>query len=332
MLDLQTGQADLRRQVRAGLDRLFKDPAEDGILADDAVFDCAWPVGRLEGRAAIAHGFLRPLVNALSGLYRRDLLFIGGDNIREEGGFWCAAVTHYVGNFDGTLFGLNPSGHLAFLRAGEFFRIEDGKITLARIIFDLPDLMRQAGRMPIPSIGTETTFPAPATQDGLCPDPAGGAASLDVVERMLTSLHAYDPRTMTSAGQTGEGGTWADDMMWYGPGGIGSNYRWDGFVKDHRASFLTAFPDRKGGNHYCRIGDGNYAAVSGWPSMTMTHKGDYLGVPASGKALMLRVMDFYRTSSDRIAENWVLLDYGDLFDQLGIDLIARSNTLEPVVF
>ena len=114
-------------------------------------------------------------------------------------------------------------------------------------------------------------------------------------------------------------------MLWYGPAGIGSNYRWDGFVKDHRESFLVAFPDRVGGNHYCRIGDGNYAAVSGWPSMTMTWQGPYLGEEnPDGRDLTLRVMDFYRCEDGRIIENWVMLDYVDLMRQMGVDLIARG--------
>ncbi|WP_257884026.1 ester cyclase [Roseobacter insulae] len=142
---------------------------------------------------------------------------------------------------------------------------------------------------------------------------------------MLGDLHVYDPETAGSHGQTGETGYWADDMLWYGPCGIGSNYRWDGFVNDHRRPFLAAFPDRKGGNHYCRIGDADYAAVSGWPSMTMTHQGSYLGIPPTGQALTLRVMDFYRCADGKIAENWVLLDYMDLMHQMGVDLIARSN-------
>ena len=114
-------------------------------------------------------------------------------------------------------------------------------------------------------------------------------------------------------------------MMWYGPMGIGSNFRWDGFVDYHRESFLRAFPDRVGGNHYCRIGDGNYAAVSGWPSMTMTFQDDYLGVKADGRDLTLRVMDFYRMANGRIMENWVMLDYVDLMNQMGVDIIARQQ-------
>lgn len=112
--------------------------------------------------------------------------------------------------------------------------------------------------------------------------------------------------------------------MWYGPAGIGSNFRWEGFVKDHRTPFLAAFPDRKGGNHYCRIGNGKYAAVSGWPSMTMTHTSEYLGVPTTGNALTLRVMDFYRCDMRQICENWVCLDYSDLFAQMSINLVEMS--------
>ena len=123
-----------------------------------------------------------------------------------------------------------------------------------------------------------------------------------------------------------------NDMLWYGPGGIGSTYRWQGFVDDHRSAFLSAFPDRKGGNHFCRLGDGDYAAVSGWPSMTMTHSGPYLDVPPTGANLTLRVMDFYRcdftSGRGKIAENWVCLDYGDLFHQMGVDLIAKGNELD----
>jgi predicted ester cyclase len=310
---------DFRHAARRGLDRLILDGDGD-VLARDAVCHVSAPVERIDGRDAILAGLVAPLRQALSGAHRRDLLVIGGDNTLPPGGRWVACVTHIVGNHVGTLWGVAPSGKLAFLRAGEFHRIgEDGRVVESRIIFDLPDLMRQAGRDPWNGHGlsTEIAFPAPATQDGLCPDPAGGGESLALIERMLGNLTEYDPETKGSPGQTGEGGTWADDMMWYGPCGIGSNHRWEGFVKDHRAPFLDAFPDRRGGDHYSHIGDGAYAAVSGWPSMRMTHRGPYLGIPATDRALSLRVMDFYRTANGRIAENWVFLDYVDMFAQMG---------------
>ncbi|WP_209000612.1 ester cyclase [Labrenzia sp. DG1229] len=285
-------------------------------------------MNRLAGREEVRDGFFLPLREAFSHVRRRDEIFIGGPNRRSPGGHWIAAVTHYLGNFENPLFGVKPSNNLVFLRSGEFYRVEpDGRISEAKIIVDLIDLMRQAGRFPLPEMfGTEMLFPGPATHDGVLPSgSADGEETLDLCEAMLDDLTAFDPETFTSSGQTGDDGYWHDDMLWYGPGGIGSNYRWSGFEKDHRAPFLTAFPDRVGGNHYCRIGDGNYAAVSGWPSMTMTHKGDYLGVPASGRSLTLRVMDFYRCAGGKIMENWVMLDYIDLFQQMGRDLIGEQT-------
>lgn len=317
---------DLRPLTAALLDRLWRDPATaESALTATCAWDVSAPLPAITGPADVAETFLNPLRAAFTGLHRRNEMFIGGTNRRAVGGYWCAAVTHYVGNFTAPLWGIAPSGHLAFLRAGEFFRIEDGRIAQARIILDLPDLMRQCGRLPFPySLGLETLFPGPATHDGVYPTTGDGKVSLDIVEGMLGDLHVYDPKSFGSTGQTGTMGYWHEDMMWYGPAGIGSNFRWEGFVKDHREPFLRAFPDRKGGNHYCRIGDGHYAAVSGWPSMTMTFQGDYLGIKADGRALTLRVMDFYRCTQGQIAENWVMLDYVDLFAQMGVDLLGKD--------
>jgi len=305
--------------------------AYTAAFSETCAFYFSHPANDVAGAQAAWDQVYAPIRAALQHARRRDEIFITGANRRAVGGTWIAALTHYVGTFAAPLWGIRPSNRLAFLRSGEFYRIEQGRIVEARVIFDLPDLMRQAGRDPFGGLlGTEMLFPGPATHDGVLPG-GDGTASLDLIEAMLGDLHVYDPDTGTSKGQTGTDGYWADDMLWYGPGGVGSNYRWDGFVKDHRAPFLTAFPDRKGGNHYARIGQGNYAAISGWPSMTMTHRGPYLGVPATGKALTLRVMDFYRCAGGQIAENWVCLDYMDLMAQMGVDLIARSNAMERTV-
>lgn len=323
---------DDRAQIRGVLSDLLHMP-EAGLhafaarhIARDAVFDLSDPIGTLTGPAAIVEGFVLPLRAALRNVHRRDLLFIGGENTRAESGTWMASVCHMTGVFEAPLFGVPPSGKLVFARFGEFYRVEGGMITGARIIFDMLHLLHSIGRYPLAEhYGAPVEFPPPQTLDGVCPpDRADGSRSLGIVEAMLSSLHVYDPATFGSEDQTGAGGLWTPGFMWYGPGGIGSTSGWAGFVDHHRAPFLRAFPDREGGNHYCRIGDGAFAAVSGWPSMTMTHRDTYLGVPATGRALTLRVMDFYRCTDRQIAENWVLLDYVDLLRQMGVDVIALT--------
>ncbi len=331
-----TETTDYRASTHSFLNRLISAPderigavMEDG-LTPDTVWDVAHPIDRLTGRGAVRDGLIDPLRQALRHIRRRDEIFIGGTDHFASGGEWVASVAHYVGNFAAPLVGIAPNNRLVFLRSAEFYRIEDGRIAEAKLIIDFLDLLRQVVRFPLPRmLGTEMLFPGPATHDGVLPgNRERGAASLDVVEGMIGHLHEYDPQTFQSKRQTGEGGYWHDDMLWYGPAGIGANYRWEGFEKDHRVPFLRAFPDRKGGNHFCHIGDGDYAAFGGWPSMTMTHRGDYLGVAATGKNLTLRVMDFYRCADGKIMENWVALDYLDLFRQMGIDLLERAAKME----
>ncbi|MEO0561612.1 MAG: hypothetical protein AAF125_05845, partial [Chloroflexota bacterium] len=86
--------------------------------------------------------------------------------------------------------------------------------------------------------------------------------------------------------------------------------------------FLTAFPDRKGGNHKARLADGLYVASTGWPSIVATHAGEYLGLPATHTQITMRVMDWWRAAEDGLlSENWVLLDLPHTFLQLGVDLL-----------
>ncbi|QXT39416.1 ester cyclase [Gymnodinialimonas ceratoperidinii] len=321
---------DTRARIAENLTALFRVETKGlqelaaQVFAEDARIEVSAPVGTLTGPEEIVAGLIAPLRAALRPARRRDLMVFGGENRRDNGGDWVTALTHVTGLFTAPLWGVPPSGKLVYLRIGEFWRVESGKIAEARLIVDLLDLIHQAGHWPLDEAhyGAPIIFPAPETQDGLCPaNREDGAAALDVVETMLGALHVFDPGSFSSEGQVGAGGTWAPDFAWYGPGGIGSTVSWPGFVDHHRAPFLRAFPDRKGGNHYARVGDGNYAAVSGWPSMTMTHRDTYLGVPATGKALTLRVMDFYRVEGGLIAENWVLLDYIDLLQQMGVDVL-----------
>ena len=294
-------------------------PLLETRLAPDARFRLSHPFGDLVGVDAVLEGFLLPLRRALPRAMRRDEIFMAGTTRMGQGDF-VTSMGHYVGNFEKPFGRVVPNGKLVFLRTGEMYRVEGETIVEATLIVDLLDLKRQTGQFPLPQmLGTEMLFPGPATHDAVMPDhPERSHASAELVEALLRDLRVFDPETHESAGQTGY---WHPQMLWYGPAGIGANYTYPGFQRDHRIPFLTAFPDRVGGNHFCRFGDGDYVCSGGWPSMTMTHAGPYLGVPATGRALTLRVMDFWRCEAGSIRENWVLLDYGDLFAQMGVRLV-----------
>ncbi len=120
----------------------------DQGLHPDCRFYTSPSCGSLQGADAIAERVFKPLRAALQHVRRRDEIFIAGSCRRAEA-LWldrlCNALSlHFLCPF----FGSRPSKRLAFLRAGELYRIKNSRITRARIILDLPDLMRRAGRDP----------------------------------------------------------------------------------------------------------------------------------------------------------------------------------------
>ena len=99
-------------------------------------------------------------------------------------------------------------------------------------------------------------------------------------------------------------------------------------VDHHQLPFRTAFPNRRGGQHYIRIGDGRFSVTGGWPSVTATHLGGgFLGLGPTGRPVAMRVMDFYLHHEGLIRENWVPLDVLDLLMQLGVDVLGRMRSL-----
>ena len=293
--------------------------------------DCAWHVGHpielLTGPQAVGDGFFAPLAASFPDLERRPDIFFGGHwDGRFDGGagWWISCTGHYLGTFSASWLGIPATGEPATLRFGEFYRVVDGRIAEARILLDIVDLARQAGRRILPpSAGLELWVPGPRLHHGLllgATDPQEGKASLDVVEAMIGGLMRYDERDLASMRMRAH---WREDMMWYGPGGIGTSRGIGGFERHHQAPFLHAFPDRKGGTHRARIAEGSFVASTGWPSVRATHRGDYLGVSASDRPIEMRVMDWWRCDGGLLAENWVFIDLPHLMLQMGVDLMAR---------
>ena len=287
------------------------------------------PVNTLVGPHAVGAGFFAPLQAALPDLERRTDLFFGGHwpgLICGGEGWWVTCTGHYVGTLRAPLFDIPAHGEPVWLRFGEFYRIARGRIVEARILLDLVDLARQVGRPVLPpSPGRDILVPGPRGHDGLllgASDPAHGQASLDLVMQMIGGLARYDARGLESMGMQR---FWHPDMMWYGPCGIGSTRAISGFERHHQAPFLRALPDRKGGNHRSRFGEGAFVASTGWPSIHATHRGPYLGVAATNRPVQMRVMDWWRADAGLLVENWVLLDLPHFFLQLDVDLLARVN-------
>lgn len=322
--------ADVKKQIWQVLEIL---PATASLadmkrlIASDCEWHVSHPINTLQGPEAVAEGYFAPLRQAFPDIERRTDIFFAGDwdgLIDGGAGRWVSCTGHYLGTFQADWLGIPATGEPATIRFGEFYRIVDGRIAEARILLDIIDLARQAGQTLLPpSRGLDILVPGPRPHNGLLlgtSDPAEGHASMQLVMAMAGGLLKYDKTDLRSMGMERY---WHRDMMWYGPCGIGSTRGVTGFQRHHQGPFLHAFPDRKGGHHRARLAEGAFVASTGWPSVSGTHLGDYLGVPATNKAINMRVMDWWRCDGGLLTENWVFIDLPHLMLQIGVDLMAR---------
>jgi predicted ester cyclase len=304
-----------------------------GLLGALYAPDCKWSVcapfdggdaGPLVGHDAFLKNFLGPLISSFPDLERRTDILLHG---HFKDGEWVASYGWLIGTFQNDLVGIPASGRPHWLRFGWFDRLENGRVCESIIILDLPRLMMECGVWPLREQLGETWSPAPAGQDGLtleAAEPNDSEQSLKLVEAMIAGLMSYDRISLSSMGMTR---FWTPQFHWYGPGGIGSARGHRDYERAHQGPFLTAFPDRVGGNHRCRIGDGAFVASTGWPSIHATHLGDgWLGIAATGRPITMRIMDFWRREGALLSENWVFIDMVDLLAQFGIDVFAKLKS------
>jgi predicted ester cyclase len=310
------------------LQQLTDTGAPDAIYHSGAKWWGSHPWNERQGHTAIA-GVWADLRRALPDLERRDLIFVGGQSLPDPrvdpaltGRSLIATMGHYQGTFVADLCGIPATGGVVHLRFAEVHLMVDGHIAHSYCLWDLLDLMRQAGCWPIaPSLGAEGMWPGPATQDGLRLGPAvDETAAFDIVMAMHAALGAFDGKSVHSVPQAPY---WHPDFMWYGPSGVGTTRGLSGFQAHHQIPFLKGFPDRRGAGHYVRLADGPYVVTGGWPSVTGTHLGEWLGLPGTGRPVAMRVMDFYRLDGALIRENWIPIDIIDILRQMGFDVLAR---------
>lgn len=297
------------------------------LYAPDCSFNVGAPVDACAGTAAIMDRFWAPLINAFPDLERRTDILLSG---HFKDGDWFASSGYLIGHFEKDLYGMKASGRPHFIRYGWFDRIDGEKVVESYVLLDLTRLMIETDQWPLrPQLG-ENWSPPPATHDGVFlgdADAAESDKSLKLVEAMIAGLMSYDGKTLGSMGMRR---FWTPQFQWYGPGGIGSARGHADYERAHQGPFLKAFPDRIGGNHKCRIGEGAYVASTGWPSINATHLGDdWIGIPATGKRITQRIMDFWRRENDMLVENWVFIDMVDLIGQFGVNLLPNIERPIP---
>lgn len=303
------------------------------VMSDAISADYLWrgyhPFGELTGTEAVTQ-FWTPFRNAVSSMQRRQDIFFAGKN--EIDGFkstWVVSMGHLMGLFDKPWLGIRPTGKMIFLRYCEFNRVENGKIAETAMYFDIPHLMIQAGQNPFPpATAAHMVQPGPLTHSGLLfnkQDPSEGEATLAAINAMITDLGQWDSGLSLEDELRR---TWNEDMIWWGPAGIGATYTIERYAKQHSGPFRAAFKERSKTKHICRVAEGHFGGFFGWPNFTARPSGGFMGMPSTGQTGEFRVIDIYRRDGNKLSENWIFIDLLHFWKQQGVDILERATGIE----
>ena len=332
LTDFQT-EKQVVRDYHAALAAATPETVED-ILTRFTVPEWHWrgmhPFHEQHGPRAVAEVFWKPWLTAMSRTQRRADIFMAGLN--EIDGFtgrWVVQMGHLMALFDRPYLGIQPTGKIIMLRFVEFNRVEDGRIIETAMFVDLVHLMQQVGQYPLPpQTGASLVQPGPMTHEGLMyerQNPEQGVRALAAINALL-----QNPRGNVDSTPEAQrlARVWNDDMIWWGPGGIGATYTINRYIKQHSQPFGDALTvGYKFNGHLCRMAEGNFGGFFGWANLTLFNSGGYLGMTRGPGPTEMRVVDLYRIQDGKLSENWIFIDILHYLNVQGLDVLGRMQRI-----
>jgi len=207
-------------------------------------------------------------------------------------GHWTARGTH-TGTPLQTLKGNIPAVGKSFVIDGiSWFRFADGKFVEARINEDTLGLLIQIGAFPSPEpLPVESSVEENKVLVGRYFNEVMNQGKLEVIPEIFSPSIAFRIPTLPEPIRGHEG------------------------LKAFVTGLRIGFPDIKFSVER-QIGEGNKVA-SRW-YITGTHKGSFLGAPASGNSIKDQGIDIFVFQGGKIAEIWVNEDDLGLMKQMGV--------------
>ncbi len=133
-------------------------------------------------------------------------------------------------------------------------------------------------------------------------------ATLATIDAMVDGLNDHDIDNM--------GRFFSESFRWMGNAGCGIKHGVREFQENWQRPFQAAFSGK-----ICideaRISQGEWCAAFG--RQEAIHSGEFMGIEPTGKRVEIRYMDFWKVVDGKIVDNWVMVDFPSVMQQLGVD-------------
>lgn len=295
--------------------------AAEGLFTPGAPVHMSHPFNRVTGQSALLEAGILPLAQCFPDLERRDTLIIAGRSAIGQN--WVGCAGYYLGTFQKPWLTIPPTGQIGTVRFHEFYRFRDGQVVEVQALWDIADLMKQAGCWPMQSsLGREWTAPGPL--NGGIPRIGDTPGSLAVVGTMLDALANPSPEVPLQAALAK---AWHVNGNWYGPGGIGTARGVTTFLDWPRVPFLNAAPEQAA-DPECRnlFAEGDLVGFTMDSALSMASaEPAWIRAESPKTPLSIRSLNFWRIENGKIREAWTQIDLLHLYSALGTDILRQPH-------
>jgi predicted ester cyclase len=130
-----------------------------------------------------------------------------------------------------------------------------------------------------------------------------------VVESMVDGLNDHEIKGMDAF--------FSESFRWMGNVGCGTKHGLREFQDNWQRPFQAAFSEKVCVDE-ARLAEGEWMAAFG--HQKAIHSGVFMGIAATGKPVEIRYMDFWKVVDGKIVDNWVMVDFPHVMQQLGYDV------------
>jgi len=132
--------------------------------------------------------------------------------------------------------------------------------------------------------------------------------TLTTIDAMVDGLNDHDIDDM--------GRFFGESFRWMGNAGCGFKKGLKEFQDNWQEPFQAAFSDKVCFDE-ARVAQGEWCAAFG--RQEAVHSGPFMGIEPTGKRVEIRYMDFWKVVDGKIVDNWVMVDFPYVMQQLGVD-------------
>jgi predicted ester cyclase len=149
--------------------------------------------------------------------------------------------------------------------------------------------------------------------------------TLATIDNMVDGLNDHDIDNM--------GRFFSESFRWMGNAGCGFKQGLEEFQANWQRPFQAAFSDKVCIDE-ARLTQGEWCAAFG--RQEAVHSGEFMGIAPTGKRVEIRYMDFWKVVDGKITDNWVMVDFPYVMQQLGVDPFAgrgweqRDSAVMPI--